>query len=226
MAEPPRPARDLQLLDTVDAFRREPLDAEVWRVVRDSRDPVLGSPSLSRWCNGTFDVLYTSFERRDGAVAEIHSLLSLQPVFPSRTRWYCPQAEGFMPANPKAGGSSRRSRRLGVDDGSLRGRDYARTQPDAPTPPTFLASTRSDRAKCALALPQSRSVLPTASLRNALLSRAATNSRSTGSNGAAGPGANVRKPSRAARLDGFANPASPSSLARTDMDEAADRRKR
>jgi hypothetical protein len=29
MAEPPRPARDLHLLDAVDAFRREPLDADI-----------------------------------------------------------------------------------------------------------------------------------------------------------------------------------------------------
>ncbi len=43
---------------------------------------------------------------------------------------------------------------------------------------------------------------------------------------ATGPDANVRKPTRVPRLDGFANPASPSALARTDLDEAADRRKR
>ena len=90
MSEPPRRARDLQLLDAIDAFTREPLDAEVWRVVADGRDPVLGSPSLSRWCDGTFDVLYTSLER-DGAIAEIHALLvaatrlSLQDRAGSRT---------------------------------------------------------------------------------------------------------------------------------------------
>jgi hypothetical protein len=85
--EPPREARDLKLLDAVDAFSRDAVDATVWRVVREDRDPLSGRPSVSRWCNGTFDVLYASFER-DGALAEIHALLSLQPVFPSRIRWF------------------------------------------------------------------------------------------------------------------------------------------
>ena len=82
-----RRVRDLRLLDAVDAFEREPFAAPVWRVVREGRDPTLGAPSLSRWCNGAFDVLYTSLER-SGAVAEIHSLLSMQPVFPSKVRFH------------------------------------------------------------------------------------------------------------------------------------------
>jgi len=76
-------ARDLALLDLIDGFRREAFSTEVWRVCRDGRGPTQGGPSLSRWCNGQFDILYTSFER-DGALAEIHALLSLQPVFPSK----------------------------------------------------------------------------------------------------------------------------------------------
>jgi len=86
LSEPPRRARDLQLLDAIDAFKREPLNVEVWGVVAEGRDPALGRSSLSRWCDGTFDVLYTSLER-DGAIAEIHALLTLQPVFPSKPRW-------------------------------------------------------------------------------------------------------------------------------------------
>jgi hypothetical protein len=87
VAEDRRRARDLELLDAIDAFQREALDVEVWRLVRAGRDPALGSPSRSRWCNGSFDVLYTSFEQ-DGAIAEIHALLSLQPVFPSKDHWF------------------------------------------------------------------------------------------------------------------------------------------
>jgi hypothetical protein len=129
VSDAPRPARDLQLLDAVDAFAREPLDAEVWRVVREGRDPVLGAPSLSRWCNGTFDVLYTSLER-DGAIAEIHALLSLQPVFPSRIRWFahklkvsCAQALRFADLPSLA--------RLEVDTDHYSDREYSRTQPIA-----------------------------------------------------------------------------------------------
>ncbi|HTV33429.1 MAG TPA: hypothetical protein VME69_10080 [Methylocella sp.] len=51
------------MLDAVDAFTREALDVEVWRVFRAGRDLALGSPSLSRWCNGSFEVLDTSFEQ-------------------------------------------------------------------------------------------------------------------------------------------------------------------
>ncbi|HSU99743.1 MAG TPA: RES family NAD+ phosphorylase [Roseiarcus sp.] len=83
-----RKARDLKLLDAIDAFPRVSFEGRMWRIVREGRDPTLGSASQSRWCNGQFDVLYTSAER-DGAIAEIHALLSQQPVFPSRVIWNC-----------------------------------------------------------------------------------------------------------------------------------------
>jgi hypothetical protein len=83
----PRRARDLALLDAIDALPREPFAGPVWRVVRQGRDPLQGGRSFSRWCNNEFDVLYTSLDR-DGAVAEIHALLSLQPVFPSKLRFH------------------------------------------------------------------------------------------------------------------------------------------
>ena len=129
MPDRPRPARDLQLLDAVDAFRREPLGAEVWRVVRVGRDPVLGSPSLSRWCNGTFDVLYTSFER-DGAVAQIDSLLSLQPVFPSKMRWFAHKLKVSCAATLKLVDMPTLAR-LGVNTDRYTERNSTQTQPIA-----------------------------------------------------------------------------------------------
>ena len=87
MPETPK-ARDLALLDAVDACPRVPFAGNVWRTVREGRDPALGSPSQSRWCAGRFDVLYTSLEK-NGALAEVHSFLSLQPVFPSKVTWLC-----------------------------------------------------------------------------------------------------------------------------------------
>lgn len=119
-------ARDLALLDLIDGFRRDGFSAEVWRVCRDGRSPTQGAPSLSRWCNGRFDVLYTSFER-DGALAEIHALLSLQPVFPSK----------FVARAHRLAISVTRSLRLadlatlaklGVDTSHYGDRDYAKTQ--------------------------------------------------------------------------------------------------
>ncbi len=83
----PRRARDLGLLDRIAAFTRVSLEGAVWRVCHAGRDPILGSTSHSRWCNGAFDVLYTSLER-DGAAAEIYAYSSLQPVFPSKMRFH------------------------------------------------------------------------------------------------------------------------------------------
>lgn len=80
-----RKARDLALLDALDACKREGFEGEVWRIVREGRDPLLGYPARARWDPGTFDVLYTSLER-DGALAEIRFHLERQPVFPSRAR--------------------------------------------------------------------------------------------------------------------------------------------
>ncbi|MGA2129168.1 MAG: RES family NAD+ phosphorylase, partial [Xanthobacteraceae bacterium] len=73
----------MNLLDAVDAQHRRAYEGHLWRVVREGRDPLQGGRSASRWSNGTFDVLYTSLER-EGAIAEVHALLSLQPVFPSK----------------------------------------------------------------------------------------------------------------------------------------------
>lgn len=126
MSEPSRRVRDLKLLDDLDAFGREALHVEVWRLVRAGRDPALGSPSRSRWCNGLFDVLYTSFER-DGAVAEIHALLSLQPVFPSKDRWSL-HALTVMAGQTLRLADLATLARLGVDAARYAERDYGRTQ--------------------------------------------------------------------------------------------------
>ncbi len=126
MSDGSRRARDLGLLDAVDAFLREALDAQVWRLVRTGRDPTLGSPSRSRWCNGAFDVLYTSFER-DGAIAEIHALLSLQPVFPSRDPWFASRLTVGAVQTLRLADLAVLDR-LGVDTARYADRDYRRTQ--------------------------------------------------------------------------------------------------
>ena len=127
MPDDARRARDLALLDAIDAFKREALDAAiVWRVVRGNRDPLLGGPSRSRWCNGSYDVLYTSLAR-DGAIAEIHALLSLQPVFPSKDRWFVHQLKVFASQTLRLADLPTLER-LGVDIARYRERDYRRTQ--------------------------------------------------------------------------------------------------
>lgn len=121
-----RPARDLAILDAVDAFPREPLEAEAWRVVHDGRDPLLGGASDSRWCDGTFDVLYMSLERA-GAIAEIHALLSLQPVFPSKIRWFANKLRVSSTQTLRLADLATLAR-LGADVDRYSTRDYRRTQ--------------------------------------------------------------------------------------------------
>jgi RES domain-containing protein len=78
-----RRARDLELLDALDAQKGEAFSGQVWRIVREGRNPVQGYPAGARWDPALFDVIYTSL-MREGALAEIHFHLSRQPVFPSK----------------------------------------------------------------------------------------------------------------------------------------------
>ena len=80
-----RRARDLKLLDLLDTYEGVSFEGEVWRIVREDRNPLLGYPAGARWDPGSFDVLYTSLER-EGALEEIHFHLTRQPVFPSKIR--------------------------------------------------------------------------------------------------------------------------------------------
>lgn len=125
MTQDLRKPRDHVLLDAVDAFRREQLRQTVWRVAREGRDPLIGAPSQSRWCNGTFDVLYTALER-DGAIAETYARLSLQPVFPSKLKWFVHrltvECQRVLTADMPT------LARLGVETSTYRARDYKRTQ--------------------------------------------------------------------------------------------------
>lgn len=121
-----RRARDLALLDAIDAFKREPFAQPVWRVARQGREPILGAATSSRWCDGTFDVLYTSLER-DGALAEIHALLSLQPVFPSKIRAFVHKLAIDAKATLRLADLPTLAN-LGVDVERFRERGYAKTQ--------------------------------------------------------------------------------------------------
>lgn len=131
MATELRKARDLALLDAIDALPRISFEGRVRRVVLEGRDPTFGSPSQRRWCNGEFDVLYTSFDR-DGAIAEIHALLSEQPVFPSKMIWRCYELE-VRPEKVLRLADMAALEKLGVDASVYRERRYDRTRSTADT---------------------------------------------------------------------------------------------
>lgn len=80
-----RRARDLALLDALDAHEGIQYEGEVWRIAREERDPLQGFAAGGRWDPGSFEVLYTSL-LREGALEEVYFHLSRQPVFPSRIR--------------------------------------------------------------------------------------------------------------------------------------------
>jgi hypothetical protein len=121
-----RKPRDLGLLDALDAFPREPVRQKVWRAAREGRDPLLGAASRSRWCNGAFDVLYTSLER-EGSMSEVFALLSSQPVFPSKPRWFLHRMIAQCRRVLRISDLSLLGK-LGVDMSGLRSRDYSKTQ--------------------------------------------------------------------------------------------------
>lgn len=80
-----RRARNLALLDAIDALPRQPFSGTIWRIVNEGRDPLQGRPAGARWDPGTLDVIYASLAA-DGARAEIFFHFSRQPVFPSKVR--------------------------------------------------------------------------------------------------------------------------------------------
>jgi RES domain-containing protein len=121
-----RKARDIALLDSIDALDREVISLEAWRVVRAGRDPLQGAPSRSRWCNETFDVIYTSLER-DGAVAEIFSLLNSQPVFPSKIEAHAHRISVNLTKVLRLDGLEKLAA-LGVEISRFKEREYVRTQ--------------------------------------------------------------------------------------------------
>jgi hypothetical protein len=77
-----RRARDLELLDLLDTHKGVSFEGDVWRIVREEREPLLGYPAGDP---ASFGVLYTSQER-EGSLEEIHFHSSRQPVFPSKIR--------------------------------------------------------------------------------------------------------------------------------------------
>ena len=121
-----RQARDIALVDAIDAFARTPFNGQTWRVCREGRDPLQGAPSQSRWCNGTFDILYTS-ATREGAVAEIYAFLNLQPVFPSKLRYFAHELDVQVDKALRLADLAA-LQQLGVDTSRYRERGYARTQ--------------------------------------------------------------------------------------------------
>jgi len=126
MSSGSRKARDVGLTDALDKCVPQTFQGPVWRAVRDGRDPLSPSPSHSRWCNGTFDVLYTSLTM-DGAIAEIDALLSLQPVFPSKMRWRVFEIAAIAPRTLYLADFAALAN-LGVDVARYRDRNYSRSQ--------------------------------------------------------------------------------------------------
>lgn len=84
MTREQRLPRPQALLDAIDAEVPARLDARLWRIVTEGRDPLQPARAGGRWDDGSFDALYTSSER-DGACAESWFHLARgQPIPPSK----------------------------------------------------------------------------------------------------------------------------------------------
>jgi len=118
--------RDLALLDALDASPRVPFAGRAFCAVRAGRDPLTGAASRSRWCDGSFDVLYTSLVA-DGAIAEIEALLASQPIRPSNDAWTVFEVEAAAQATLEIADTAGLAR-FGVDVPRYTGRDHTRTR--------------------------------------------------------------------------------------------------
>lgn len=79
--------RDNRLIDALEAIEPVQFEGNVWRLVRDGRDPLQCSASGGRWDDGSFDVLYTSMTEV-GALEEMRfHLMRGQPVMPSKVKY-------------------------------------------------------------------------------------------------------------------------------------------
>lgn len=77
-----RTLRDIQLIDQIEALPTETFTGDVFRLVRDGRDPTSCGHPEGRWDDGAFDVLYTA-TTADGAIAEVrYHLYQQQPFAP------------------------------------------------------------------------------------------------------------------------------------------------
>lgn len=75
-----RTLRDIELIDQIEALPTEFFSGDVFRLVRDGRDPTACWHPEGRWDDGAFDVLYTATST-EGALAEVRYHLSQQQPF-------------------------------------------------------------------------------------------------------------------------------------------------
>lgn len=113
------PAPNDGLLDALGRVPARSFTDEVWRVVHHGRDPARGNSSRSRWCDGSFGVLYTSVEC-DGAIADLSRHTRRKRLSAYRLQIATERALRIDDLDTLA--------RLGVDVARYAGRDYRRTQ--------------------------------------------------------------------------------------------------
>lgn len=75
-----RTLRDIELIDQIEGLPTETFSGDVFRLLRDGRDPTDCWHPEGRWDDEAFDVLYTA-TTADGALAEVRYHLSQQQPF-------------------------------------------------------------------------------------------------------------------------------------------------
>jgi RES domain-containing protein len=91
-----RKIRDPELLDRLQALTPKPFAANVWRMARAGRNPLVATNPKGRWDDGSFDVLYAALDA-DAARAEVHYHLTRgQPVFPSTLKIHLHEIEAEL----------------------------------------------------------------------------------------------------------------------------------
>lgn len=81
----PERIHDRLLLDALEKCQPEPFAGDVFRIVREGRDPIAGGYN-GRWNDDQLQALYTALEAAT-AIAEMRYHLSRQPVLPSQVQF-------------------------------------------------------------------------------------------------------------------------------------------
>ena len=82
-----RRIRDQRLLDALERIDQTHYAGNVWRSVRERRDPLTCWRGGGRWDDGTLDVLYTSETRTAALTERKFHLYQGQPIPPSKVRY-------------------------------------------------------------------------------------------------------------------------------------------
>lgn len=84
---PHQPPRPNQLIDALEDQPKQKFEETVWRVTRETNDPLQAGRPGGRWDDKSFDVIYTSTSPEGAILEKKFHLYRGQPVAPSKVKY-------------------------------------------------------------------------------------------------------------------------------------------